>query len=117
MVAAVDHFAPDMLVHLDRSAGKGIRAQIEQQLRAGVREGRLHPGTRLPSSRELARRPGAARGVVVEALGAARGVVVKASERLAAEGWIVSRQVPGRRAAPGAAPPAEPEPSSWTFEE
>src|SRR3954470_12267361 len=103
MVAAVDHFAPDMLVHLDRSAGKGIRVQIEEQLRAGVRDGRLHPGTRLPSSRDLAQR-----------LGVARGVVVEAYEQLAAEGWIVSRQGSGTRVAPATAAPAS-DPDPWPF--
>src|SRR4051812_27404586 len=105
MVAAVDHFAPDMLVHLDRSPGKGIRAQIEEQLRAGVRDGRLHPGTRLPSSRELAAR-----------LGVARGVVVEAYAQLAAEGWVISRQGSGTRVAPGAAAPS-PDPEPWPFEQ
>src|SRR5213078_410069 len=69
----------------------------------GVREGRLHPGTRLPSSRELAAR-----------LQVARGVVVEAYAQLAAEGWIASKQGSGTRVAPAAATPAaDPEP--WPF--
>lgn len=100
----MDHLAPEVLVHLDRGADAGIRAQIEEQLRAGVREGRLHPGTRLPSSRALAAR-----------LGVARGVVVEAYAQLAAEGWVVSKQGSGTRIAPGAAPPAA-EPDPWPFE-
>jgi len=104
-MAAVDHLAPDILVHLDRASGQGIRAQIEEQLRAGIREGRLHPGIRLPSSRALAAQ-----------LGVARGIVVEAYEQLAAEGWVVSRQGSGTRVSPVAAPPAaEPEP--WPFEQ
>ena len=104
-MAAVDHLAPDILVHLDRDSGQGIRAQIEEQLRAGIREGRLHPGIRLPSSRALAAQ-----------LGVARGIVVEAYEQLAAEGWVVSRQGSGTRVSPVAAPPAaEPEP--WPFEQ
>ncbi|MFL5845317.1 MAG: PLP-dependent aminotransferase family protein [Solirubrobacteraceae bacterium] len=100
----MDHFAPELLVHLDRGAPIGIRAQIEQGLRAGIRAGRLHPGTRLPSSRELATR-----------LEVARGVVVEAYAQLAAEGWVVSRQGSGTRVAPAAsAPAADPEP--WPFE-
>jgi GntR family transcriptional regulator/MocR family aminotransferase len=103
-MAAVDHFAPDLLVHLDRGAGTGLRAQIERQLRSAVREGRLHPGTRLPSSRALASR-----------LGVARGVVVEAYAQLAAEGWVTSRQGSGTRVAPTAAPP-QPDPDPWPFE-
>src|SRR4051812_1380521 len=103
-MAAVDHFGPDLIVGLDREAPLPIRAQIEQQLRAAIRSGRLHPGTRLPSSRALAVR-----------LGVARGVVVEAYEQLAAEGWVVSQQGSGTRISPHAAPPAaEPEP--WLFE-
>ena len=96
----VDHFP---LIDLDRSAP--LRAQIEQQLRAGVREGRLHPGTRLPSSRELA-----------QSLGVARGVVVEAYAQLAAEGWVVTRHGSGTRVAPAAATP-EPEPEPWPFDQ
>ena len=105
MATEVDHFAPELLVHLDRSRPTGIRAQIEQQLREGVREGRLHPGTRLPSSRALAAR-----------LGVARGVVVEAYEQLAAEGWVVSRQGSGTRVAPAAAAPAQ-DAEPWPFEQ
>ncbi len=104
-VAAVDQSAPDLLVELDRGASVPMRAQIEQQLRAGIREGRLHPGTRLPSSRGLAAR-----------LGVARGVVVEAYAQLAAEGWVVSRQGSGTRVAPGAAAPA-PDSEPWPFEQ
>lgn len=90
-MAAVDHFAPDLLVAIDRSGPVGVRAQIEQQLREGVRAGRLHPGTRLPSTRALAAR-----------LGVARGVAVEAYAQLAAEGWVVSRQGSGTVVAPRA---------------
>jgi GntR family transcriptional regulator / MocR family aminotransferase len=103
-VSAVDHFAPQVLVGLDREATVPLRAQIERQLRAGIREGRLHPGTRLPSSRALAER-----------LGVARGVVVEAYAQLAAEGWLVARQGSGTQVAPAVTTPAaDPEP--WPFE-
>ena len=104
-MAAVDHFAPELLVDLDRDAPLSIRAQIEQQLRAAIRSGRLHPGTRLPSSRALSAR-----------LGVARGVVVEAYAQLAAEGWVASRQGSGTRVAPGAAASA-PDPEPWPFEQ
>jgi GntR family transcriptional regulator/MocR family aminotransferase len=104
-MAIVDHLAPDILVHLQRGSGLGIRAQIEEQLRGAIREGRLHPGTRLPSSRAFAAQ-----------LGVARGIVVEAYEQLAAEGWVISQQGSGTRVAPGAAAPA-PEPEPWPFEQ
>lgn len=104
-MSAVDHLAPNTLIHLDRDGRAGIRAQIEQQLRDGVRDGRLHGGTRLPSSRELA-----------AGLGIARGVVVEAYAQLAAEGWIVSRQGSGTRVAPAAAAPPADESPPWPFE-
>lgn len=99
----VDHLAAPGLVDLDRGAGVGLREQLERGLRAGIREGRLHPGTRLPSTRELAAR-----------LQVARGVVVEAYAQLTAEGWLVSRQGSGTRVAPAAAAPAaDPEPWPW----
>ena len=47
--------------------GEPLRAQLERQLRDGVRSGRLRPGTRLPPTRTLATELGVSRGVVVEA--------------------------------------------------
>jgi GntR family transcriptional regulator/MocR family aminotransferase len=60
------------------------RAQLERQLRDGVRDGRLRPGTRLPPSRTLARD-----------LGVSRGVVVEAYAQLVAEGWLAARRGAG----------------------
>jgi len=99
-MVVVDHF-----VRLDRRSAVPLRAQIEQGLRAGIREGRLHPGTRLPSSRALA-----------ADLGVARGVVVEAYAQLSAEGWLASRQGSGTRVAPAAAA-AAPDPEPWPFEQ
>lgn len=100
----VDHFSPDLLVEIERGSGVALRAQVERELRTGIRDGRLHPGTRLPSSRALAAR-----------LGVARGVVVEAYAQLAAEGWIVSRQGSGTRVAPAAVPPVAPPAEPWPF--
>jgi GntR family transcriptional regulator / MocR family aminotransferase len=88
----------DLLISLDRSQ-PSLRVQIEEQLRAGVREGRLAPGTALPSSRGLAGE-----------LGLSRGVVVEAYAQLAAEGYLVTQQGGQTRVAPMAARqgPAEP---------
>jgi GntR family transcriptional regulator/MocR family aminotransferase len=74
----------ELLVALDRS-GPPLHAQLEAQLRDGVRDGRLAAGARLPSSRALAAELRVSRGVVVEAYG-----------QLVAEGYLVVR--------PGAAP-------------
>ncbi len=103
-MSVVDHFVgADLLVELDREAPGSLRSQVEEQLRAGIRSGRLHPETRLPSSRALATQ-----------LGVARGVVVEAYAQLAAEGWIAGRQGSGTRVAPAAAAPvADPQP--WPF--
>ncbi len=101
----MDQSTPDLLVGLDRSGAVGLRAQIEGQLREGIRSGRLHPGTRLPPSRALAAR-----------LGVARGVVVEAYAQLCAEGWLVARQGSGTHVAPAVGPVAQHEPEPWPFE-
>jgi GntR family transcriptional regulator / MocR family aminotransferase len=69
----------DLLITLDRTR-PSLRVQIEEQLRAAVRDERLMPGTPLPSSRSLAGE-----------LGVSRGVVVEAYSQLVAEGYLVAR--------------------------
>src|SRR4051794_30520806 len=71
---------PELLLDLDRTAETPLRAQLEDQLRAAVRNGRLATGERLPSSRALAGQ-----------LGLSRGVVQECYEQLVAEGYFVSR--------------------------
>ncbi|WP_327289127.1 MocR-like pyridoxine biosynthesis transcription factor PdxR [Streptomyces sp. NBC_01198] len=71
----------DLLLDL---AGQRTRAGIEEALRAAVRDGRLAPGTRLPSSRVLAHDLGLARNTVADAYG-----------QLVAEGWLTARQGSG----------------------
>jgi GntR family transcriptional regulator/MocR family aminotransferase len=89
--------ALELLVALRRGAGS-LHAQLEAQLRDAVRDGRLAPGVRLPSSRALAAE-----------LGVSRGVVVEAYAQLAAEGYLVVRPgaapVVGALATGGATPP------------
>src|SRR3954470_4664580 len=70
----------EVLLELDHSRRRGLRAQIEEELRTAIRTGRLVPGTSLPSSRALA-----------TDLGVTRGVVVAAYDQLVAEGYLVSR--------------------------
>jgi GntR family transcriptional regulator/MocR family aminotransferase len=98
-VARVDQFAPELLVAVERSNGTPLRAQIEQDLRHGVRSGRLHAGTALPSTRALAQR-----------LGVSRGVVVEAYAQLVAEGYLSARQGAPTRVAAVAAGGGPPSP-------
>ncbi|TYB46551.1 PLP-dependent aminotransferase family protein [Actinomadura chibensis] len=88
----------DLHLPLDRTAGR-LAAQIAAGFRAAVRSGRLTAGTRLPSSRDLARD-----------LDVSRGVVVAAYEQLTAEGFLVARRGDGTRVAP-LARPDEPGPA------
>jgi len=72
--------SPELLVRLDRSASRPLRAQLEASLREAIRGGRLRAGERLPSSRELARELGVSRGLVQDCYG-----------QLLAEGYLTSR--------------------------
>jgi GntR family transcriptional regulator/MocR family aminotransferase len=68
-------------LHLDVNPdGTRLGRSLEDALRAAVRDGRLPPGTRLPSSRALAADLGIARNTVADAYG-----------QLAAEGWLTAR--------------------------
>ena len=92
---------PGVLLRIDREAGQGLRAQLEDGLRDAIRSGRLHVGERLPSSRELARE-----------LRLSRGLVQECYEQLQAEGYLVSRVGSATRVASSAypVPAAEVEP-------
>jgi len=65
---------------LDRAAARSLQDQIVDYFRAGVLEGRLKAGTRVPSSRALAGDHGIARITAVQAY-----------ERLVAEGYLAAR--------------------------
>ncbi|MBT2456895.1 PLP-dependent aminotransferase family protein [Streptomyces sp. ISL-86] len=80
-------------LHLELSAGRGLRAGLAEALREAARGGRLAPGTRLPSSRSLA-----------ADLGIARNTVAEAYAELVAEGWLTARQGSGTRVAERARP-------------
>lgn len=80
-------------LHLDLSAGRGLRAGLTEALREAARSGRLAAGTRLPSSRSLA-----------ADLGIARNTVAEAYAELVAEGWLTARQGSGTRVAERARP-------------
>jgi GntR family transcriptional regulator/MocR family aminotransferase len=87
-------------LHLDL-AGSRVRAGLEAALRDTVRAGRLAPGLRLPSSRDLAADLGIARNTVADAYG-----------QLVAEGWLEARTGAGTwvadRPAHVAHPPRRP---------
>ncbi len=74
----------DVLIPLDRAAGQPLRDQVYAGIRAAILDGRLPPGSRLASTRELARQ-----------LGVARFTVDDAYDRLAAEGYTEGRRGSG----------------------
>jgi GntR family transcriptional regulator/MocR family aminotransferase len=71
-------WSPELTVALDR--GQPLRAQLEDHLRCAIRDGRLAPGERLPSTRALARY-----------LSLSRGLVQEGYEQLIAEGYLIAR--------------------------
>ena len=81
-------------IHVDVDRRAGLRECLENELRNAIRCGRLTHGTRLPSSRSLARD-----------LGISRGTAVAAYAQLAVEGWIEAVQGSGTAVA------AEPSPA------
>ncbi|WP_454721050.1 MULTISPECIES: MocR-like pyridoxine biosynthesis transcription factor PdxR [Cupriavidus] len=99
-----------MDVHLTIHGRQGLAGQIYRQLRAGIVDGRLAPGERLPSTRDLAAR-----------LGVSRKTTLDVFERLIAEGYLRSRAGDGtfvahemtRLAPPAPAVPAPGSGSLW----
>jgi GntR family transcriptional regulator/MocR family aminotransferase len=80
--------SPEVLVRIQRRRGVPLRAQLEGELRAAIRAGRLRPGAQLPSTRALA-----------ADLGLSRGRVVEAYEQLLAEGYVTAQPGSGTRVA------------------
>jgi len=74
---ADDEFPADLLVELDRSRPRTLRAQLERGLRQAIARKTLAPGTVLPPSRVLAAE-----------LGLSRSLVVGAYEQLVIEGQV-----------------------------
>jgi len=75
-----EHWA-NLDLHLDVNPDASrLGRSLEDALRAAIRDGRLAPGTRLPSSRALAADLGIARNTVGDAFG-----------QLVAEGWLTAR--------------------------
>jgi GntR family transcriptional regulator/MocR family aminotransferase len=86
---------PELLLALDRTRAEPLRVQLERELRAAIRSGRLAAGERLPSSRVLAAE-----------LGISRGLVLECYSQLQAEGFLTSRAGSATRVAAGALSPA-----------
>jgi GntR family transcriptional regulator/MocR family aminotransferase len=86
---------PELLLHLDRHRAEPLGSQLQDQLRAAIRSGRLSTGERLPSTRELARE-----------LGVSRGLVVECFAQLEAEGYLRTRAGSATRVATAAQPAA-----------
>ncbi|HEY1321885.1 MAG TPA: GntR family transcriptional regulator, partial [Streptosporangiaceae bacterium] len=90
---------PELLLRLDRHSGLPLRSQLEDGIRDAIRDGRLQPGERLPSSREFARELGVSRGLVQECYG-----------QLLSEGYLDSQVGSATRVAARAYPAASPGP-------
>ncbi|GGK73780.1 GntR family transcriptional regulator [Sphaerisporangium melleum] len=71
-------------LHVEIDAGAGRRTGLEHALRAAIRDGRLAPGARLPSSRALSAE-----------IGLSRGTVSAAYDQLIAEGYLTARRGSG----------------------
>src|SRR3954453_16477568 len=56
----------EVLIALHRGTGTTLGAQVEGQLRDGIRTGQLRPGAQLPSTRDLAGQLGVSRRIVVD---------------------------------------------------
>ncbi len=74
----------ELLIHLDRGAGRSLQRQLLEQLRQAILHGQLAPGRRLPATRPFAR-----------SLGIARNVVVGVYDELAVEGYLTQQQGSG----------------------
>lgn len=97
----------DLLIATERARR---RSSLEESLREAIRSGRLTYGTRLPSSRSLAKD-----------LGWARGTVTAAYDRLIAEGYLHARQGSGTTIGywpdtPAAGTPASPQGNRWRYD-
>ena len=81
----------ELLVELDRAGSRPLRAQLEDELRAAIRDGRLAARSRLPPTRALA-----------ADLGVSRRLVVDSYAQLLAEGYLTARPGAGTFVAAGA---------------
>jgi GntR family transcriptional regulator/MocR family aminotransferase len=78
-----------LAIAVERDHPRPVYRQIEDQIRTAVRDGRLGPGDRLPSVRDLSAQ-----------LGVSRITVVNAYDNLVAAGYLTARVGSGTRVAP-----------------
>ena len=78
----------EILLNVRHDAPVALHLQLERELRAAIRQGRLVADATMPSTRVLAAE-----------LGVSRGVVVEAYEQLVAEGYLVAAAGSGTRVA------------------
>ena len=95
-------WASSVDLHVSLTRG-GRRVGLERAIRAAVRNGRLQPGERLPSTRALA-----------GDLGLARGTVAEAYAQLAAEGYLRTSHGAPTRVAPERRTPVNAERGHFT---
>jgi GntR family transcriptional regulator / MocR family aminotransferase len=79
-----EHLATDLFVHIDPRAAGTLQQQIYRSIRLAILSGAVSPGTRLPSSRELA-----------DDLRVSRTTAVLALEQLLSEGYLAARRGAG----------------------
>lgn len=73
-----------LTLDIDRDASLALNEQIRQRIIQLINDGALQPGTRMPSSRQLAKD-----------LRVSRSVVVETYQQLTSEGWLLSRDRSG----------------------
>lgn len=83
----------DLFVEIDEAREEPLYRQLYEGVRDAVLSGRLAPGTRIPSTRDLA-----------EHLDVSRTTVLTAMNRLAAEGFVEARVGAGTRVSPDIRP-------------
>ncbi|WP_089926094.1 PLP-dependent aminotransferase family protein [Caulobacter sp. UNC279MFTsu5.1] len=88
---------------VDRAGEGSLHRQLYERIQDAIGDGRLPPGARLPSTRNLAAQ-----------LGVARGTVDAVYARLAGEGCLVSRRHSGTIVTPGLTLTPTPKPASPT---
>ncbi len=93
---------------LDRSRPATLAVQIVEQLRGAILNGRIAPGTRMPSSRKLADQLDVSRNTVVRAY---ESLMIEAYvEARPASGMFATQRLPDHKAHPAPTPAIAPDP-------
>jgi len=97
MISPMTAAPPFPTLAVDRAGEGSLHRQLYERIQEAIGDGRLPPGARLPSTRNLAAQ-----------LGVARGTVDAVYARLAGEGRLVSRRHSGTIVTPGLDPTLKP---------